>query len=70
MKALTAEVNAGGTRRRWGSYQATLTQRAVAAAHEVRHHGWSQKRAAALFSVNAAYVGLVVGLDASARSKL
>jgi hypothetical protein len=57
-------------RRLWGSYRASLAARALAAAHEVQRHGWSQKRAAALFGVNASYVGLVAGLDASARLKL
>jgi hypothetical protein len=51
------------SRRPWGSYQATLAQRAVAAAIEVNQHGWSHRQAAALFGVNASYVGLVAGLD-------
>jgi hypothetical protein len=63
-------VNGGQPRHPWGSYRASLAARALAAAHEVQRHGWSQKRAAALFGVNASYVGLVVGLDASARLKL
>jgi hypothetical protein len=63
MESFHAEVNARGTRRRWGSYQASLEQRAVAAAIEVNQHGWSRRQAAALFGVNAAYVGLVAGFD-------
>jgi hypothetical protein len=63
MKTSNADVNAHGTRRRWGSYQAPLEQRAVAAAIEVNEHGWSHRQAAALFGVNASYVGLVAGLD-------
>jgi hypothetical protein len=63
MEAFHTEVNAHRTRRPWGSYQATLAQRAVAAAIEVNQHGWTHRQAAALFGVNASYVGLVAGLD-------
>jgi hypothetical protein len=39
METFHTKVNARGTRRRWGSYRATLEQRAIAAADEVRLHG-------------------------------
>jgi hypothetical protein len=57
-------------RRSWGSYRASLEECAVAAAHEVRHRNWPRNRAARLFGVNTAYVGLVLGLDTAAHRKL
>ena len=53
-----------------GSYPFPLESRAIFAATMVRDNGWSQKRAAGYFVVNAAYVGLVGRLDEDERIKL
>jgi hypothetical protein len=58
------------SRRRRGSYQRSIEQRAAIAGGMIKENGWTIKQAAGLFCVNSAYVSLVRGLSDDDRIKL
>jgi hypothetical protein len=57
-------------RKRYGSYKASVSLRALMAAEKAERTGCSNKEAGSLHCVNPAYVGLVRGLGYDSREKV